>query len=89
MDLIARIVGLVLIALMAVVGILFVFKLAGLLILVVLALLYGWIVYAFLHYRYVRQEELLHVLAAAAEGNVPLDMTRSCSPAPSPRFRRR
>lgn len=72
MGLILRIIGLVLIALALAAGILFVFKAAGLLILAVMAFFYGWIGFAFLHYRYVRQEELLHVLATAAEGNVPL-----------------
>ena len=33
---------------------------------------YGWILFAFFHYRFGRQEELLHVLATAAEGGVPL-----------------
>jgi type IV pilus assembly protein PilC len=45
---------------------------ASLLILFVLAALYGWMLFAFLHYRQCRQEEFLQVLAAAAEAEVPL-----------------
>jgi type II secretory pathway component PulF len=33
---------------------------------------YGWILYAFVNYRYVRREELLQVLAGAAENDLPL-----------------
>lgn len=33
---------------------------------------YGWMLFAFFHYRFGRQEELLYILATAAEGGVPL-----------------
>ena len=45
---------------------------ASLLVLLVLAAFYGWMLFAFLHYRQCRQEELLQVLAAAAEAEAPL-----------------
>lgn len=32
----------------------------------------GWLMYAFLHYRQIRQEELLQVVAAAVETNLPI-----------------
>jgi type II secretory pathway component PulF len=44
----------------------------SLLLLLVLATLYGWMLFAFLHYRQARQEEFLQVLAAAAEAEAPL-----------------
>src|SRR5947209_8473517 len=46
--------------------------LLGLLPLLFLAAVYGWIAFAFLHYRQCRQEELLQVLSSAAEANLPL-----------------
>jgi type IV pilus assembly protein PilC len=45
---------------------------AGLLLFLVLAALYAWLVFAFLHYRQCRREEFLLVLAAAAEARAPL-----------------
>jgi type IV pilus assembly protein PilC len=44
----------------------------ALLLLLVLASVYAWMLFAFLHYRQCRQEELLQVLAAAAESQAPL-----------------
>jgi len=35
-------------------------------------LLYGWAAYSFFHYRYVRQQEFLHLLATTAEMEMPL-----------------
>src|SRR5712692_7182081 len=42
------------------------------LLLVLLCAAYGWVAFAFFHYRYVRQEELLHLLTTAAESGAPL-----------------
>lgn len=40
--------------------------------LLVLMLFYGWVLSAYVHYRQGRQDELLHLLSAAAEAQVPL-----------------
>jgi type II secretory pathway component PulF len=42
------------------------------LVLFVVAAVLGWSIFAFFHYRYIRQEELLHVLTTAAKDNAPL-----------------
>lgn len=52
--------------------ILFAFEFAGLLVLLVLCAIYGWVLYTFLQYRHCRREELLHLLAGAAENELPL-----------------
>ncbi len=44
----------------------------ALLALPLILLWYGYVIYAFLRYRFVRQEEIAHVLAAAAESHAPL-----------------
>jgi type IV pilus assembly protein PilC len=44
----------------------------GLLVLMVLTAIAGWIAFAFFHYRYLRQEELLHVLINAVDSGTPL-----------------
>lgn len=44
----------------------------GLPFLLLLMLFYGWMLYAFVHYRQARQEEMLHVLSTAADANLPL-----------------
>jgi len=44
----------------------------SLLVLLVLGAVYTWMLFAFVHYRACRQEELLQVLAAAAEAQAPL-----------------
>jgi len=44
----------------------------GLLPVVGLTLFYGWVLFAYLHYRQTRQAELLHVLTTAADGGMPL-----------------
>jgi type II secretory pathway component PulF len=44
----------------------------GLLVLLVVGTAYGWMLFAFLHYRHCRQEEFVQVLAAAAEAGAPL-----------------
>jgi type II secretory pathway component PulF len=54
-------------ALLAALGFLGFIPLAGLL------AFYGWVLFAFLHYRQARQVELLEVLTTAAESGVPLD----------------
>lgn len=36
------------------------------------ALFYGWVIYSFLYYRFIRQEELLSVLTTAADSQTPL-----------------
>ncbi|MBI3406987.1 MAG: type II secretion system F family protein [Planctomycetes bacterium] len=41
-------------------------------VLVVVLAFYGWVFYAFLHYRYFRQEEVLQLLRGVGEGNAPL-----------------
>jgi type II secretory pathway component PulF len=46
--------------------------LIGFLLPLILFLIYGWLLYAFFHYRQGRQEEFLHLLTAAAESGVPL-----------------
>jgi type II secretory pathway component PulF len=40
--------------------------------LLIIVLFYGWVAFAFLHYRQGRQEELLFLLAAAVEARAPL-----------------
>jgi type IV pilus assembly protein PilC len=45
---------------------------AGLLLLLVVMALYGWMLFAFMHHRQCRQEEFLQVLTAAAEAEAPL-----------------
>src|SRR4051794_21198786 len=50
----------------------FAFNILSLPLLLMLGLFYGWIFHAFLHYRLGRQEEFLHLLAAAAESGAPL-----------------
>src|SRR5260370_10559618 len=52
-----------------------VFSCVGLLVDYVLFAVVGCWAYAFFHYRYVRQEELLHVLQTAAQANAPLAPT--------------
>src|SRR5579864_7005283 len=49
-----------------------IFHIWGVLALVLLSAIYGWVVFAFFHYRYVRQEEFLHLLTTAAETEAPL-----------------
>jgi MSHA biogenesis protein MshG len=44
----------------------------GVVIFFVIMAIYGWVVLSFLHYRYGRQDELVHVLIAAAEMKAPL-----------------
>jgi type IV pilus assembly protein PilC len=44
----------------------------GLLVLLILVAAYGWMLFAFVHYRQCRQEEFLQVLTAAAEAQAPL-----------------
>lgn len=44
----------------------------GLPLLLILGLIYGWMLFAFLHYRAGRQDELMHLLVAATEANAPL-----------------
>jgi type II secretory pathway component PulF len=48
------------------------FGLGGWLTVLVLSTAYGWAGYAFFHYRHVRQQELLHLLGAAAEAGSPV-----------------
>jgi type II secretory pathway component PulF len=67
----AAIVGTVF-AIIVVIGLLVSLGVFGLLPLLFLVGIYGWMVFAFLHYRQCRQEELLQVLTAAAEANLPL-----------------
>src|SRR5262245_49199286 len=52
--------------------VLFTFGWGAVFILLALLAFYGWIVYSFLVYRFCRREELLHLLANAAEGGAPL-----------------
>ncbi len=40
--------------------------------LLILLLFYGWMLFAYLHYRQGRQEEMLHLLSTAAESQAPL-----------------
>src|SRR5207247_5961545 len=44
----------------------------ALLLLLILAAVYAWVLFAFLHYRHSRQEEFLQVITAAAEAQAPL-----------------
>jgi type II secretory pathway component PulF len=44
----------------------------GLLLLLIIGAMYGWMLFAFWHYRGCRQEEFVQVLAAAAEAQAPL-----------------
>jgi type IV pilus assembly protein PilC len=44
----------------------------GLPILLVLGGVYGWMLYAYLHYRHGRQDEFLHLLSTAVEAQTPL-----------------
>jgi type II secretory pathway component PulF len=44
----------------------------GLLLILFVGLFYGWMLFAFLHYRQGRQDEFLHLLTTAVEANVPL-----------------
>ena len=44
----------------------------GLLFFLLVGLFYGWMLFAFFHYRRGRQEEFLHLLATAVEAEVPL-----------------
>ncbi len=44
----------------------------GLPLLLVLLLLYGWVLFAYLHYRQGRQQEMVHLLSTAAESQAPL-----------------
>jgi type II secretory pathway component PulF len=37
-----------------------------------IALAYGWLLFAFLHYRFGRQDELLHLIATAVDSGAPL-----------------
>jgi type IV pilus assembly protein PilC len=54
-------------------GILLLFVVSpGLLPALILSLLYGWMLFAFLSYRHGRQEEFLHVLTTAVEAEAPL-----------------
>jgi type IV pilus assembly protein PilC len=46
--------------------------LPGLLVFLVIVLFYGWMLFAYLHYRQGRQEEVLHLLTTAVEAEVPL-----------------
>src|SRR5437588_12844468 len=62
--------GVVLLGLLG--GVLVGFGLVGLPVLLLLSLVYGWVLYAYFHYRAGRQEEFLHLLAAAAESGAPL-----------------
>lgn len=47
----------------------------GLPLLLLLCLAYGWLIYAFFHYRYGRQFEVVRLLIAAADANLPLAPT--------------
>lgn len=40
--------------------------------LLILMVIYGWMLFAYLHYRQGRQEEMLHLLSTAAESQAPL-----------------
>src|SRR5438552_15625428 len=48
------------------------FGLFSLPLLLAVALIYGWMWFAFQHYRYGRQQEFLHVLTVATEAEMPL-----------------
>jgi type II secretory pathway component PulF len=50
----------------------FVARLAGLYLLLLLALVYGWVLFAFVSYRQGRQDELLQLLITAGEAKAPL-----------------
>jgi type II secretory pathway component PulF len=44
----------------------------GILLLALILLTYGWLLFAFLHYRHGRQDELLHLITTAVESGAPL-----------------
>src|SRR5438270_238016 len=48
------------------------FKWGGLLVLLLVGALYAWVPYSYFHYRYVRQQELLNLMATAAEAGSPI-----------------
>jgi type II secretory pathway component PulF len=66
------IIGLWVSAVLLVLLVLFTFGWSAVFVLFALFAFYGWIVYSFLFYRFCRREELLHLLAGAAESGVPV-----------------
>lgn len=59
-------------AVLLVLFVVFTFGWGAVFVLFALFAFYGWIIYSFLFYRFCRREELLHLLASAAESGVPL-----------------
>jgi type II secretory pathway component PulF len=53
--------------------VLFGLRAPGLVVLLVLTAVAGWIAFTFFHYRYLRQEELLHILTNAVDSGTPLN----------------
>jgi type IV pilus assembly protein PilC len=65
--------------------VLFFFAGFGLFLLLLLAALYAWALFAFLHYRQCRQEEFLQVITVAAEARSPLSLALRAALADRPR----
>jgi protein transport protein HofC len=72
MQTIAKVLGILATAVALVVIGFVVFGLGGWLVAFLLSAVYGWFLLAYLHYRYVRQQELLHLLTTAAQANSPV-----------------
>jgi type IV pilus assembly protein PilC len=72
MNRIAKVFGVLATIIVVIVIALGIFQLGGLLVLLFVSAVAGWAVFAVFHYRYVRQEELLHLLGTAAEAGSPI-----------------
>ena len=64
--------GMVLVGLVVLALLTMAFSVGGLLMGFPMAAIYGWVVFTFFHYRFCRQDELVHLLANAAESGIPL-----------------
>src|SRR5262245_28754840 len=64
--------GFSLLGVLIVIGLVVTFSLAGIYLVLIVVAFYGWVAFAFCHYRYLRQEEVFQLLKAAGEAQTPV-----------------